>query len=429
MRQIVFILLSPIFLVTTYLSAQTIGISEFMYHADTSAHSNDWVELYNYGNSPVNISGWKLKDENIDNTFIIPTSTTIDPGAYLVIAQSLDTFLMVYPDVTNVIGSFDFGFGNKSDQVRLLDASNTPIVEINYIDSLPWPSAADGMGPSLQIKSFDDDPNNPDNWFAGCVRGTPGTAYFPCDYPLVVSEINYNSAPFFKVGDWIELYNRSGAAIDLTGWQFRDQQDNIFEFPSGIILEDGERLVVSDSLDAITTAFPGLDNMIGEFTFSLSNGGDAVLLYDAAFTLQFSVKYNDKLPWPIDADGDGYTLEFVEENDNPNIPENWIAGCPFGSPGIPFTFPCPTLQAENININSIEIYPNPFADYLYLDLSELNVGIIQQCYITDLYGRIITDIPVDNSIVKWNNTLASGIYLLHLIASDGTQYTQKIMRN
>ncbi|MBK6731711.1 MAG: hypothetical protein IPG60_12400 [Bacteroidetes bacterium] len=86
--------------------------------------------------------------------------------------------------------------------------------------------------------------------------------------------------------------------------------------------------------------------MIGEFTFSLSNGGDAVLLYDASFTLQFSVKYNDKLPWPIDADGDGYTLEFIEENDNPNIAENWIAGCPFGSPGIPFTFPCPTRQAE-----------------------------------------------------------------------------------
>ncbi|MBK6731712.1 MAG: T9SS type A sorting domain-containing protein [Bacteroidetes bacterium] len=66
---------------------------------------------------------------------------------------------------------------------------------------------------------------------------------------------------------------------------------------------------------------------------------------------------------------------------------------------------------------------------MYLDLSGLNAGTIQQCYITDFSGRIITNIQVDDSIVIWNNTLASGIYLLHLIASDGTQYTHKIIRN
>lgn len=406
----------------------SIVVSEFMFHADSTAQSQDWVELYNYGASAVNISNWKLKDENIGNTFTIPSGTTINPGNYLVLAQRLDTFQMVYPSVTNVIGSFAFGLDNTSDQIRLLDASNTPVIEFNYIDSTPWYSASDGLGPSLQIKNFDSDPNDPNNWFPGCIFGTPGEGYTPCDYPLIVSEINYNSAPFFQIGDWIELYNRSAGAIDLSNWQFRDQQDNIFLFPVGTILNSGARLVVSDSLDAFAALFPGTTNIIGEFSFSLSNGGDAVVLYDNDYQLQYSLRFNDTSPWPLDPDGEGYTLEFNADDDNPNIPENWIAGCPYGSPGIPFTFPCPTLSAESIENINILVFPNPFADYLYIDISEFPYTHIAQCYITNITGQTVIDFYADSSLLVWNNNAASGMYLLHLITTEGMHYTQKIIR-
>lgn len=424
MRRVLIVLVSQLSAVIGY--AQSIGISEFMYHADTSAQSNDWVELYNYGNAAVNISGWKLKDENIDNTFTIPGGTVIEPGAYLVIAESLDTFQMIYPDVTNVIGSMDFGLNNKADAVRLLDASNNPIVEINYFDSLPWPGAADGMGPSLQIADFDAGSDDPANWFAGCIKGTPGSAYVPCDYPVIVSEINYNSPSYFLVGDWIELYNRSGNSVDLSGWEFHDQKRNIFIFPSGTILNDGERLVVSDSLTALTSGFPGLENVIGEFTFSLSNGGDAVLLYDDGFALQYSVRYNDKSPWPLDADGEGYTLEFMEESDNPNLAANWQAGCPLGSPGIPFTYPCPTLDAESLPLTAIAVYPNPFTDYLSIDLSSYSPGYFTQCYITDLTGRTVATMDMNSPLIVWKNTLSNGMYLLHIVGRDGAVFTEKL---
>lgn len=408
----------------------SIAITEIMYHADSSIQSQDWVELYNYGGAAVNISGWKLKDQNILNTFTIPGGTSLNPGEYLVIAQRLDTFQMIYPAVSNVIGSFAFGLNNTSDKIRLLDNSNNTVVEINYIDSIPWPSAADGIGPSLQIKNLDAVFDDPANWFPGCVGGTPGTAYVPCDYGIIVSEINYNSAPFFLVGDWIELLNRTNSAINISGWQFRDRNANIFTFPTGTILESNARLVVSDSLDAITSMFSGLTNVIGEFNFGLSNAGDAVLLYDANIILQYSVRFNDKLPWPVDADGDGYTLEFTEEGDNPNIAANWIAGCPFGSPGIPFTLPCPTLSVQDNSSLHIQLYPNPFTDYMIIDLSELNNERISQCYITDITGRAIVHFEVsNNATITWSENVASGIYAVHVITEAGNHYTKKIIRN
>ncbi|MFN3940540.1 MAG: lamin tail domain-containing protein [Chitinophagales bacterium] len=408
----------------------SIAITEIMYHADSSIQSQDWVELYNYGGAAVNISGWKLKDQNILNTYTIPGGTYLNPGEYLVIAQRLDTFQMIYPEVSNVIGSFAFGLNNTSDKVRLLDNSNNTVVEINYIDSMPWPSAADGIGPSLQIKNLDAIFDDPANWFPGCVGGTPGSGYVPCNYDIIVSEINYNSAPFFLVGDWIELLNRTNSAINISGWQFRDRNANIFTFPTGTILESNARLVVSDSLDAITSMFSELTNVIGEFDFGLSNGGDAVLLYNADIVLQYSVRFNDKLPWPEDADGDGYTIEFTEEGDNPNIATNWIAGCPLGSPGIPFTLPCPTLHIHETNASDLQVFPNPFSDYLIIELSRFSRDKIQYCFITDMGGRAIKHFELSNNErIMWGETVASGIYALHVITESGMHYTQKIIRN
>ena len=50
---------------------------------------------------------------------------------------------------------------------------------------------------------------------------------------VVINEINYNSSDNFDVGDWVEIYNSSDDAIDLSLWLLKDEEDeHIFTIPS-----------------------------------------------------------------------------------------------------------------------------------------------------------------------------------------------------
>ena len=74
-------------------------INEFSYD-DSSTDDMEYVELYNGGSSPVDLTGWTLacEDQNgPDLVFTLNAGTTIQPGAFLVIGSSL------VPNVNQVI--------------------------------------------------------------------------------------------------------------------------------------------------------------------------------------------------------------------------------------------------------------------------------------------------------------------------------------
>ena len=81
--------------------------------------------------------------------------------------------------------------------------------------------------------------------------------------------------------------------------------------------------------------------------------------------------------------------------------------------------------------NPLRVYPNPFTDYTFADLSSLtfkneNDSRIQ---ITDIAGRILREekIPNQTGILISRENLSSGMYLLNVF--DGTQKvsTKKII--
>ena len=70
--------------------AQTIAINEVMASnhstiADEDGDFEDWIELYNYGDTPVNLYGYGLSDD-YDNLmkWVFP-DVTIEPGEYLLV--------------------------------------------------------------------------------------------------------------------------------------------------------------------------------------------------------------------------------------------------------------------------------------------------------------------------------------------------------
>lgn len=154
-----------------------ITISEFNYHSDSSADAGDWIELHNYGTVDLDISNWKVRDENDYNQFELPVGTEIPAGGYLVLAEDLGKFSSRYPSVNNVIGPLGFSLNNGGESIRLFDYSENLLITINYQDISPWPVQADGGGYTCELLDPLGDLNDGNNWFAGCMGGSPGTGY------------------------------------------------------------------------------------------------------------------------------------------------------------------------------------------------------------------------------------------------------------
>ncbi len=91
----------------------------------------EWVELYNAGSAPVDLSLWIFTDDtgyayNNEGNFTIPNGTQIDPGGFLILCNDSDTFVTYWtvpPGVPIVpYGAFDQGIiqlNNTGDDVHL----------------------------------------------------------------------------------------------------------------------------------------------------------------------------------------------------------------------------------------------------------------------------------------------------------------------
>ena len=151
---------------------------------------------------------------------------------------------------------------------------------------------------------------------------------------IVINEINYNSSGSFETGDWIELYNRSNATIDMSNWIFSDSDtSHEFIFPNGTILEPDQYLVLIENDSVFTSRFPTVTNYIGEIGFGLNGSGEFMKLVNEEAQLIDSLTYDDLAPWPIEADGLGATLELFDAASDNSLGENWRASTGHGSPG------------------------------------------------------------------------------------------------
>jgi hypothetical protein len=164
-----------------------VTISEIHYKNGLNENSTDWVELYNGADSPVNLGGWYFTDNDPQHIFQFGSTALIGENSRLVIAQNTNDFRAKYPEVTNYTGPFDFKLGTPLDAVRLYDNTDSLIAEVNYSDIFPWPLNGDESGRTLELRNPAGDLNDPSNWFAGCIGGSPGSSFSPCN--KVVDEL------------------------------------------------------------------------------------------------------------------------------------------------------------------------------------------------------------------------------------------------
>jgi hypothetical protein len=395
MKTYLYLLLAFFFCTNAFAQTPSLTFSEINYNSDSTRSSGDWIELHNFGSSTVDVSGWKLQDESGLPPFVLPTSTLINPNGYLVIYGDETKFTQQYPTVTNKVGIFSFLFNNDTETISLLNAANTLQLSVTYSDTTFFPQCADGLGRTLELKNTNTNANlnEGSSWQDGCMGGSPGQAYTPCQQPIVFNEINYKSPVLQEAGDWIELKNNTATNYNLSGWKITDANNtNEFVFAAGTNLPANGYLVICASLTAFNVQNPGVSNKIGNFLFGLSGNGDVLRLYDNIGRLHLSMVYNDAAPWPLPPDGEGPTLQLNDPNGSLNDPANWYAGCNKGTPGLPNS---PGLSIQLVGSNLV-CNTNPTKTYSVTAIA----GSTYQWAVTG--GTILSGQGSNQVTVQWN---------------------------
>jgi hypothetical protein len=407
------------------LSGQALRITEINYNSDSTISTGDWFELYNPGSSPMDLSGYKIKDSDPLNLYLVPPGTSISAGGYLVFVADTQRFNSQY-SIPNKVGPLGFGLNNKTDQIQIFDPSNQLIIQVTYSDSTPWNMGADGLGRTLELLNPSADPNDPNSWRIGCILGSPGQAYQPCTAEtLIVSEVNYKSPPGNDAGDWFEIRNLGSSPRDVSGFFVRDEKNtNLYKIPPGTIIPPDGFLVLFSDLTLFNQENPGIPNKVGPITFSLSGTGDAIRIYNASDKLIYSMHYLDYAPWPNEPDGNGYTLE-APRNPLPDWDVNsasyWGYGCLGGSPGYLVPENCLMVLPESETVLQ-PIFPNPAFHQVVIAEAFAKVEIM------DSNGRMCMQHYDSPKGLKINlQSLAKGPYIVKMHSHSGKITHHRLM--
>ena len=153
----------------------SIVFNEINYNPSVENDAGDWVELYNWGRVDLDISGWIFKDDDNTHQFIIPQNTILKSNDYLVLCKSTADFGVVYPNVLNNLGDFDFGLGSTGDAVRLYDTAGEMVDSVAFSSASPWPLEPNGNGPTLELRNYYIDNASAESWKSSIENlGTPG---------------------------------------------------------------------------------------------------------------------------------------------------------------------------------------------------------------------------------------------------------------
>ena len=253
---------------------------------------------------------------------------------------------------------------------------------------------------------------------------------------VMINEINYNSSDEFDPKDWVELYNHSLNNVDISGWVFKDaNDDNEFIIPENAVLQTGEYIVLCKDSEEFSTLYPDVENYIGDLDFNLSNGGELIRLFNAEGLIIDSLTYDDELPWPLEPDGNGPTLELIDAELPNHFPASWQTSVEsHGTPG----------RANGSFNSNGDIFagaphefrlrapsPNPFNAAATINFSLLKNGMTS-LIVYDVQGREVKRL-VDGfrtagsyNVVFDGSILSSGVYFARLTADTGVQ-TQKML--
>lgn len=318
-----------------------IVINEILAHTD--APQSDSIEMFNPTSAAIDVGGWYLSDSGTDLLkFQIPLGTVISAGGYLVFDES-----DFNPTPQNP-AEHHFALSSNGDEVYLSQATDG--VFIGLQDSVEF--AATFNGESLgRLPNGTGRLTRLDTTSFGGANGIQKVG------PLVINEVNYHpdnpSAAALAIEpsltdddlEFIEIFNPTDSAIDLTDWRIRGETD--YDFVAGSTLGAGSTIVVipfdpDDVLNAnklaAFMAHYGINSayhLVGGMSEPLSNNSGRISLQQpdtpsvdlTPRVVVDEVVYDDLAPW-ANADGSGQSLNRNGYQTNGNLASSWDAATP-----------------------------------------------------------------------------------------------------
>ncbi len=309
----------------------TLIISEFRTRG-SNAGSDEFVEIFNPTQYPVNLRNWQIKRSSSGGSTYVwhafpDAGLSLAPGAYYLVAgENYDD--SVTEDTTHNTGS---GIANDGG-LALVDEFGSVVDKVGmssgsaYLEgsTLP-PLTTDTDQGYARVNVCEDTRNNAADFIlvnpsqpqnahsATTLCPVPTPTYTPTVTPDYYKSILINEVAWGgtladgSAGQWIELYNSSGAEVTVDGWHLTAGDGNPDIVLSGVVPADGYYLLARrpDVFTPLTTALPTplptalpIDQ---PFPDSLDADGETLYLYakqaDGSFLLVDTANQEGG-PWP-----------------------------------------------------------------------------------------------------------------------------------
>ncbi|MBU2263634.1 lamin tail domain-containing protein, partial [Patescibacteria group bacterium] len=128
-------------------ASASVVINEIMYDLEGSDSGREWVEIYNNGSSPVDLTGWKFFEANTNHVLtLVQGNINISGNGFAVIVDNAEKFLVDWPNFSGTLFDSSFSFSNTGESLTLRNADLADVDTVTY--SSDW--GANGDGNSLQ---------------------------------------------------------------------------------------------------------------------------------------------------------------------------------------------------------------------------------------------------------------------------------------
>lgn len=288
------VFLSAAFFIMPKIAKAQVVINEIMYDLSGADDKHEWVELYNAGGLPIDLTGWKINDGDNETNHALNAppknsgrgSLILPAGSYLLLADDAATLITDLQNYSGPVIDTVLGLLNTTAILKLIDQDGAEMMAVAYNKTLgaagnnrtlEWDgttlkeSLADGGTPG-QANSVltPENTTTPSVTLSNSPVPTSLTTPSASPLPTTINDNNTPTAtpapatpspsysqqifineflpwPNGEEKEWVELINSGSTTVTLDDWQIDDENLNTSaqKIPSETTLAPGEFLVVT----------------------------------------------------------------------------------------------------------------------------------------------------------------------------------------
>lgn len=238
----------------------------------------------------------------------------------------------------------------------------------------------------------------------------------PNDLP---GDANGDGVRDFSDDEFVEFFNNSGSALDLSGYTLSDAAQVRHTFPNPTIVPANGVIVIFGGGTPTGTFGGAIVQTASEGTLNLNNGGDSVIITnpDGRVAINF--------------DSSTIGISFGQDQSvtrNPDITGDFVLHTDANaallySPGL--RVDGTTLSVINAEQINFVMYPNPVSNGFVT--IQLNHGGEKEIEIYDLHGKSVFQSKTDSNVIDVQS-LSTGLYLVKVTSDNVSQIKKLIIK-